>query len=158
MKLIGFKTLLARHPGLGLRFVLPDGERIPSHAHVTEVARIEKRLVDCGGTLRADAFCRLQIWVADDLGHRLTAGKLLGILDLAAPVLGGEDLDVDFEHELGFITQFPLAAVEAEGGELLLRLTTRHTDCLAKDRCLPAPVAPQAIGFRSPGVISGLKA
>ena len=153
MKLSELKLDLAHCADRKLRFVLPDGERIPAHAHVTEVARIEKRFVDCGGTLRADRFCRLQVWVADDLDHRLTAGKLLGILDLAKSVLGDEDLDVDIEHDLQAITQSPLTGVRAEGQELLLHLAKRHTDCLAKDRCLPAPVAAQAIGFRSRPVI-----
>ena len=149
MKLAEFKSHLARHPWLPLRFVLPDGTKVAAHAHVTEVARIEKRFIDCGGTLRADAFCRLQLWVADDVEHRLRAEKLLAIIEKAAVVLQGDELDLDIEHELQFITQFPLATVEASPEELLLHLTVRHTDCLAKDRCLPPLAAPQAIRFKS---------
>ncbi len=151
MKLSDFKAQLARYPEHTLRFVLPDATRVAAHAHVTEVAHIEKRFIDCGGTLRADAFCRLQLWVADDLDHRLTAGKLLGVLEKAAKsgVLNGDGLDVDIEHELQFITQFPLASVEPFPGELLLHLSNRHTDCLAKDRCLPPLSSPQAIRFKS---------
>jgi hypothetical protein len=149
MKLTEFKSQLARHPGLPLRFVLPDGTKVAAHAHVTEVARIEKRFIDCGGTFRADAFCRLQLWVADDVEHRLRAEKLLAILEKAAGVLQGDELDVDIEHELQFITQFPLATIEASPEELLLQLTVRHADCLAKDRCLPPLTAPQAISFKS---------
>jgi len=148
MKLIDFKTHLARYPERPLRFVLPDGTQVPAHAHVTEVAHVEKRFIDCGGMLRADAFCRLQLWVADDLEHRLTAEKLLAIIEKASVVLKGDGLDVDIEHELPFITQFPLETVEPSRNELLLRLTTRHTDCLAKDRCLPPLASPQAISFK----------
>lgn len=143
------KTRLAEAGSRTLCFVRPDGSRIPAHAHVTEVARIEKRYVDCGGTSRADRFCRLQVWVADDLDHRLTAAKLLSILKLAGPILGDDELEVDVEHEVQVITQSPLDAVGIEGDEMLFWLTARHTDCLAKDRCLPAaPAAAQAIGFR----------
>ncbi len=149
MKLTDFKAHLAQHPERPLRFVLPDGTKVAAHAHVTEVARIEKHFIDCGGTLRADAFCRLQLWVADDWEHRLTAGKLLGVLEKGTLVLQRDDLDVDVEHELQFITQFPLESVVAADTELLLHLTTRHTDCLAKDRCLPPLTAPQAISFKS---------
>ncbi len=151
MKLSDFKAHLAQHPERPLRFVLPDGTKVAAHAHVTEVAHIEKRFIDCGGTLRADTLCRLQLWVADDVEHRLTAGKLLGVLEKASRsgVLTGDALDVDVEHELQFITQFPLATVEASPEELLLHLTTRHTDCLAKARCLPPLTAPQAISFKS---------
>ena len=53
MTLVEFKQILAAHPGHTLRFVLPNGEAIPPHAHVTEVARVDKHYVDCGGTRRA---------------------------------------------------------------------------------------------------------
>lgn len=153
MKLSEFKTVLAAHPELNLRFVLPDGRRVPAHAHVTEVARIDKRFVDCGGKLRNDAFCRLQTWVADDLHHRLNAGKLLGILTKAAAILGPDDLEVDVEHEAGWISQFPLASCEAAGSDLVLKLSARHTACLAEDQCMRPPSGlaafnPQAIAFQ----------
>ena len=147
MKLDEFKAHLARHPGLPVRFVLPDGVPVPAHAHVTEVARIEKHFIDCGGTRRADAYCRLQTWVADDLDHRLTSDKLLGILTKAAPLLQTEDLEVDVEHELEFITQFPLASLVPVEGEIQVRLTRRHTDCLAKELCTPPLSAAQPIAF-----------
>src|SRR4051812_20779768 len=64
------------HPGIqeharttpehALTFVLPDGDRIPAHAHITEVGRIDKRFIDCGGTIRSLANCTLQAWVAED--------------------------------------------------------------------------------------------
>src|SRR5436305_15094515 len=112
MKLTEFKTHLSEDINRPLRIVMPNGETIPAHAHVTEVARIDKRFIDCGGTLRTDASCRLQTWVSDDIDHRLTAGKLAKILELAAPVLQSEELEVDVEHEVGVISQFPLGSVE----------------------------------------------
>src|SRR5882757_9725532 len=108
MKLADLKNHLSTNPGANLRFVLPNGNSVPAHAHVTEVARIDKRFVDCGGTLRNDSWCRLQTWFADDTDHRLTAGKLLKILDKAKPFLASDDLEVDVEHEAGYISQFPL--------------------------------------------------
>jgi len=138
MKITELKIELQRQPAAHLRFVLPNGETIPAHAHVTEVARIDKRFIDCGGTLRNDSHCRLQTWFSDDLDHRLTAGKLARILDMAAPVLGPDDMEVDVEHEMGFITQFPLQAVEMADSEIILRLSERHTACLAPDKCMPS--------------------
>jgi hypothetical protein len=149
MKLIEFRALLSQHADALLRFQRPDGSLLPIHAHVSEVARVEKHYIDCGGVLRADAFCRLQTWVADDVEHRLTAGKLLAIFDKAGPVQLRDDLEVDVEHEVGFVTQMPLESAAVQGGELLLRLGLRHTDCLAQDRCQPATPAPQSIGFRT---------
>lgn len=149
MKLLEFRTLLSQHPSAILRFQRPDGIFLPTHAHVSEVARVEKHYIDCGGVLRADAFCRLQIWVADDLDHRLDAGKLLSIFGKAGPVQLRDDLEVDVEHEVGFVTQMPLESVTEQGGELVLRLGLRHTDCLAQDRCQVAMPVPQSIGFRT---------
>ena len=139
MKLNEFKTALAEHPEATLRFLLPNGESVPAHAHVTEVARIEKRFIDCGGTLRHDLMCRLQTWTANDYEHRLTAKKLLGILNKAASFLSTDDMEVDVEHEVQFISQFPLDSVELDGSQLLLKLTERHTACLALDKCMPPP-------------------
>ena len=122
-----------------IRFRLPSGELSPAHAHVTEIARINKRFIDCGGTLREDALCRLQTWVADDYDHRLTAAKLAKILEKAHTVLGDQDLDVDVEHDMGFVTQFPLASVDLIGSEAILNLQGRNTACLAPELCCPTP-------------------
>jgi Family of unknown function (DUF6428) len=138
MKLIDLKNELNQHPGAHVRFVLPDGGSVPAHAHVTEVARIDKQFIDCGGTLRNDSLCRLQTWFADDTGHRLTAGKLAKILEKAKSFLLTDDLEVDVEHEAPYISQFPIASAETAGDELLVHLTVRHTACLALDKCKPA--------------------
>jgi hypothetical protein len=153
MTLAELKASLTQHPDLPLRFLLPDGNTVPAHAHVTEVARIDKRFVDCGGTLRTDRMCRLQIWVADDLDHRLKADKLLRILGKATSVLQSDDLEVDIEYEAAWISQFPVKSVEPRGDALVVCLTSRHTACLAEDKCKsPAPglsaFNPQAINFR----------
>lgn len=121
---------------------------VPAHAHVTEVARIDKHFVDCGGTRRVDAFCRLQTWVAGDLDHRLTAGKLLRILDKAAPLLASDSLEVDIEHETSLISQYPLNSVKAVGDELFFELESRHTACLAEDHCIPPARRDSALHFR----------
>ncbi|HTI68967.1 MAG TPA: DUF6428 family protein [Candidatus Limnocylindria bacterium] len=147
MTTVELRKKLAAYPRHELRFILPDGTSVPAHAHVTEVARIEKRFVDCGGTLRNDALCRLQVWVSDDLEHRLAAGKLLGILEKATAVLGKEDLEVDIEYEIVSTTQFLISSIEPLDETLTFKLTPRHTACLAEDRCLPKPVVAQSIGF-----------
>jgi hypothetical protein len=141
-----FKALTAT-PEATIRFQLPSGELAPAHAHVTEIARISKQFIDCGGTFREDSMCRLQTWVADDYDHRLTAGKLAKILDKARTILGDEDLAVDIEHDMGFVTQFPLQAAELQGTELILTLQGRNTACLAPELCCPTPAESPLIGF-----------
>jgi len=73
-----------------------------------------------------------------DEHDRITAGKLLKILDLAAPVLETDDLEVDVEQEVGFISQFPVASVKIVENEIVVQLVERHTACLALDKCKPA--------------------
>src|SRR5213075_92753 len=119
MKLNELKVELGRNAGGNVRFQLPSGERIAAHAHVTEVALIEKKFVDCGGTFRKESMCRMQTWVAEDLDHRLTAGTLLKILNKAGSFLQTEDIGVDVEHEVDYITQFPLEAVEQNDKEVV---------------------------------------
>lgn len=137
MNLSEFKKLLAQSREKNIRFVLPTGGKVPPHAHVTEVAKIDKRFIDCGGTFRTETNCRLQTWFADDTDHRLTAGKLLAILKKSASFLETEDLEVDVEHEAPFVSHFPISSVEAEGEALMVRLGIKHTACLAEDKCLP---------------------
>lgn len=137
MNIAELKAALAFHSEHVVRFALPNGARVPAHAHVTEVARVDKHFVDCGGTVRQESICRLQTWVATDFEHRLSAGKLLKILEKAKPLLKTDDLDVDVEHEAGFISQFPIEGVRASDSELTLELGVRHTACLAMDQCCP---------------------
>jgi hypothetical protein len=91
--------------------------------------------------------CRLQTWVANDYDHRLTAGKLAKILDKARSFLGDDDLEVDVEHDMGFVTQFPLDGATTQGSELLLSLRGKNTACLAPELCCPPPSEPTLVGF-----------
>lgn len=147
MRVSELSAALATTPEATIRFRLPSGELAPPHAHVTEVARISKRFIDCGGTFREDSMCRLQTWVADDYDHRLTAGKLTKILDKARSILGEEDLEVDVEHDLGFVTQFPLESVEHIGSDLIISLKGRNTACLAPELCCPTPSPTPLVGL-----------
>jgi hypothetical protein len=149
MKLSEFKRLLAQHPGRNIHFVLPTGTKIPLHAHVTDVARIDKQFIDCGGTIRTESICRLQTWFADDTEHRVGTNMLLKVLGKAASFLKTEDLEMDVEYEAPFISQFPIAAVGAEGDRLTIHLGIRHTICLAPDQCLPSSTKTDSILSRS---------
>jgi hypothetical protein len=137
MKLTEFKAHLTDAPNHELRFVLPDGGLIEAHAHITEVGRIEKRFIDCGGTIRSNVHCSLQAWVAEDTNHRLVPARLASIIDKAAPVLDDEDLDVEIEYQAGLISQFPVVAAAKDYEALYFHLTTKSTDCLAKEICMP---------------------
>jgi hypothetical protein len=135
MNFTELKSRLQASPDHALSILLPDGGRVPRHFHVTEVGHVAKKFVDCGGTIRSSETCVLQALVGSDDHHRLTAGRLAHILDLAKPVLPMSDLPVEIEYEAEVISQFPLQEIIAEGESLTLHLGLKHTDCLAKDKC-----------------------
>jgi Family of unknown function (DUF6428) len=126
---------LASNPNVGLHLMLPDGDFVPAHFHITEVGRVQKDFVDCGGTARSSTTCVLQAWVAADLEHRITSSKLLGILEAGASLLTNGDWPVEFEYEGERISQYPIAAAEVTPGGILFHLGTKHTACLAPDLC-----------------------
>jgi hypothetical protein len=144
-----FTALLSALGDKPVRFVLPDGGRIPDHAHITEVGRVDRDFLDCGGERRKTSFCCLQAWVADDTEHRLPARKLAAIIGRALEPLGLESLPVEIEYEDGVISQFPVVSVGA-GDMVTVHLGTKHTDCLAKEVCLP-PAAGSAAECCAPG-------
>ena len=144
-----FTALLSALGDKPVRFVLPDGGRIPDHAHITEVGRVDREFLDCGGERRKTSFCCLQAWVADDTEHRLPARKLAAIIGRALEPLGLESLPVEIEYEDGVISQFPVVSVGA-GDMVTVHLGTKHTDCLAKEVCLP-PAAGSAAECCAPG-------
>ena len=118
-----------------ITFRFPTGEVIPGHYHITEAARINKDFVDCGGVVRSQYFCVLQAWVANDSDHRITTGKLLKIL-AAGKGIFRDDLQVEIEYERnGILSQYPVVGVQERAGGLLFELESKHTGCLAPDKC-----------------------
>ena len=138
MKLSAFRDLLQSHRGKQFRLVLPNQNAVPISFHITEVAHIQKRFIDCGGKLHTTHTCQLQAWLGPDTDHRLQAGKLADVLDLAKDVLpDGQDLEIEIEYEAATISQYPVFGYTVTDDAVSLNLTFKHTDCLAKDRCLP---------------------
>jgi hypothetical protein len=135
MKLKDLKATLALHPDARPRFILPDGNQIPAHFHITEVGHVTKRFIDCGGRLheRKDT-CLLQTWVADDYDHRLSAGRFAKILQLGDKVLPHNELEVEVEYDCCVIAQYPIASAEFAGDYIDLQLGEKHTACLARER------------------------
>ncbi len=113
-----------------VRFRLPNGDLIPSHFHITEVGLMEKRFIDCGGTVRKDQTISLQLWTAEDYDHRLAADKMRSILELSEKTLALPDAELEVEYQGLTIEKFDLELMEGE-----FHLLPKHTDCLAKDNC-----------------------
>lgn len=136
MKFSELKSLLESHPDKFPRFILPDGGEVPAHFHLTEVGHVVKNFIDCGGTTRRTESGVLQLWVNDgDAEHRLSAGKMAKILALGQRVLPHLDLEVEVEYDDYAISQFPVTGSETSGDHIDFTMTTKHTDCLARERC-----------------------
>ena len=151
MNLSELKSLLATHSGRSFRIALPDGDAVPVSFHVTEVGRVQKTFLDCGGTLRETAACQLQIWVGEDYDHRIETGKMASILEKGKALLPDDTIPVEFEYEDRVISQYTIQGHEVTEEAVVLTLANKHTQCLAPELCgLPALNRLPAIGGKSP--------
>ncbi|MBS0657922.1 MAG: hypothetical protein JSR82_06715 [Verrucomicrobia bacterium] len=136
MKLHELKRALRAHPERLVRIQLPDGDSIPAAYHLTEVGQVSKVFIDCGGKVHSELRCVLQTWVGRDTEHRLRAGRFADILDLGRAVVASEEMEVEIEHGQLQAAQYPLRRWRLDGaGQVVLELTHKATDCLAKARC-----------------------
>ena len=83
-----------------IAFQLPNGELVPSHFHVTEVGKMSKHFIDCGGIVRNEEVANFQLWEANDYDHRLHPEKLLHIIELSEAKLQIPDLEIEVEYQL----------------------------------------------------------
>lgn len=113
-----------------IEFKLPNGTLVPRHFHVTEVGKVSKSFIDCGGTLRQESKVNFQLWEADDYDHRLHPEKLLNIINLSEEKLQLRDVEIEVEYQSDTIGKYNL---DFNNGSFLLVST--KTDCLAKDNC-----------------------
>jgi len=144
MKLSEVKLVLEVLETIG--FQLPNGELVPNYFHVTEVGKITKHFIDCGGTLRNEEVVNFQLWNANDYDHRLHPEKLLDIIQLSEKVLNIEDLKIEVEYQAeiddsqtqknqptNIMQTIGKFGLDFDGKNFLL--TSKQTDCLAKDKC-----------------------
>ena len=113
-----------------IAFELPNGDLVPAHFHVTEVGKVTKHFIDCGGTIRNEEVANFQLWNADDYNHRLHPEKLIKIIELSQKKLGIGDLEIEMEYQGETIGKYGL---DVKGENFIL--TNKATDCLAKESC-----------------------
>lgn len=128
MKLSQFKSQLSQLDQIA--FTLPNGTLVPSHFHVTEVGKVVKHFIDCGGTERLETVVNFQLWEANDYNHRLHPEKLVSIIELSESKLGLPDAEIEVEYQAGTIGKF---GIDFNGASFVL--TNKMTDCLALDAC-----------------------
>lgn len=114
-----------------IAFQLPNGDLVPNHFHITEVGKITKNFIDCGGTVRNEEVVNFQFWEANDYDHRLHPEKLIHIIELSEEKLQIPDLEIEVEYQMKeTIGKFNL---DFDGTNFLLK--PKATTCLAKDNC-----------------------
>lgn len=129
MKLSEIKIALQKLSTIA--FQLPSGEMVPGHFHVTEVGKVTKHFIDCGGTVRSEEVVNFQLWEANDYDHRLHPEKLLHIIELSEKTLNLHDAAIEVEYQMAAtMGKFDL---DFDGTNFIL--TSKLTDCLAKDKC-----------------------
>ena len=117
-----------------INFILPNGSFVPKHFHVTEVGKVTKDFIDCGGTIRNEEVINFQLWENSDTDHRLFPGKLVSIIELSEKVLGLPDSEIEVEYQADTIGKYSL---DFDGINFLL--VAKQTNCLAPDACGIAP-------------------
>lgn len=128
MKLSELKENLGKLDSL--TFTKANGQEVPSHFHITEAGLMTKHFIDCGGTIRDEKSVSLQLWEGKDTDHRLTAEKILTIINLSQKVLGNEDLEVEVEYQTDTIGRY---GIDFNGKNFTL--VPKSTACLASDNC-----------------------
>lgn len=114
-----------------IAFQLPNGKLVPSHFHFTEVGKVTKDFIDCGGKVRKETVINFQLWEANDYDHRLYPEKLLNIIEISEKMFQFDDLEIEVEYQgKDTIGKYNL---DFDGKNFLL--TSKLTACLAIDAC-----------------------
>lgn len=114
-----------------IAFQLPNGEWVPHHFHVTEVGKVSKDFIDCGGVVRKEEVANFQLWEANDYNHRLHPEKLLHIIELSEEKLQISDLEIEVEYQM--VATIGKFGLDFDGKNFQLK--SKLTDCMAKDNC-----------------------
>jgi len=129
MKLSEIKNYLSKLENIA--FKLPNGELVQPHFHVTEVGKITKDFIDCGGKVRSETVINFQLWEENDYDHRLHPEKLAQIIEMSEKMFKLEDLEIEVEYQgKETIGKYNL---DFDGTSFLL--TSKITACLAEDAC-----------------------
>ena len=129
MKISEFKKQLENTRNL--EFYLPDGIKIPSHFHITEMGIVTKNFIDCGISIHEEKKVTFQLWYAHDLEHKLTSETVLNIISGSHKILGNQDLEIEVEYQMEqTIGKFGLDYTNGN-----FELTKKETACLALDSC-----------------------
>jgi hypothetical protein len=129
MKLSEIKKILKNLDKIG--FQLPNGTFVSSHFHVTEVGKVTKDFIDCGGKVRNETVINFQLWEQNDYDHRLHPEKLINIIALSEKMFMFGDLEIEVEYQ----GEETIGKYNLDFDGVNFLLTSKVTACLAIDAC-----------------------
>ena len=129
MKLSEIKKILKNLDRIG--FQLPNGTFVSSHFHVTEVGKVTKDFIDCGGKVRNETVINFQLWERNDYDHRLHPEKLINIIALSEKMFMFEDLEIEVEYQ----GEETIGKYNLDFDGVHFLLTSKVTACLALEAC-----------------------
>jgi hypothetical protein len=134
MKLYEFSNILKTVGTKRLVIRKSPTEVVPEHFHITEIGNVKKDFVDCGGVRRQLEYCAMQVWVADDINHRLTPDRLSSILDQGLKFIDDNNI-VNFEIQERTVALYELFGMTISKDVVYLEVAEKKTACLAPDKC-----------------------
>ena len=129
------KAALAANKDQPVTMKLANGSKLAPHFHITEVGKVIKDFVDCGGTRRQTQTCMLQTWVANDTEHRLDTTKLASIMAMTSSLDMDESFEVEAEVQTDTIAIYSIENAQSENGTFVFHLVSKSTACLAPELC-----------------------
>ncbi|QCU90997.1 DUF6428 family protein [Thiomicrorhabdus sediminis] len=102
---------------------------------------VSRNLIDCGGVTRHEQAVHFQLWLGDDLDHKLTSSRVLKIIEQSQSVLNSGESEsvviIEYQVEVGEMSLFALFEIidyKKTGTQLVFYLDSVKTNCLAADR------------------------
>ena len=80
-------------------FELPEGKKVPSHFHITEIGIIRKTYIDCGGNIRDENLINMQLWYSNDINHKIGPAKILKIIQNSEKRLKFQEDEIQIEYQ-----------------------------------------------------------
>lgn len=135
MNLQEFTTALSDNSDHELCIQFDSGVVLPPHFHVTEIGKVTKDFVDCGGTRRTAISCVLQTFIATDFDHRLNTDTLATIIKKASVLELEVSTPVEIEIQTDTIGTYSVTSCLASDGKVTITVASKQTACLAPDKC-----------------------
>ena len=141
MKTSEFLALLNDHKNKELLFEYLPGKFVGANYHITEIKNITVDAVDCGAGTDFWKETVIQLWESPtekDKVAFMTAFKALGILnkvDRMKPMERSSEVRFEYSNDEFHTAQLFVDDYVYNENKIILKLTSKKTDCKAKETC-----------------------